>query len=795
MIPLLKFVLLPARKGNIRHSGGYFRYSLTLSLLVSCIPGLMIGIGIYGTVTGRMENDLQRMHQSQIAQRAQYVDDELAALESTFAHWAFDPAFDKPLQNLDVVEHYEQVRGLSRTLLVFGSSHPLIGKTELYLRKPQPFVMNAERYTLLTGGDSTKPYEKWLSFRQWTFWTQEMPDAAGKTDDGGPISLVNRLPGLSGDPLGLLVATLDRAKLADLLQTMTPYSGGVTFLLTEEGGWVATGGSGDTALEQTLREEALRKGGLPGAFLFTFKNRTYSVYIGQWKRLGTAWTYVSAAPLTAITAPVLSLSKAIVAISGGGLLLALLLSWMGSVRLYSPWKKMTHESETLRDRLERQLPLVRESFLLQLAQGRLLPLSDAEVRERFAQLGWELDGERFAAMSLQLRRSAGSGRGMAARDEEMLAFASLELVKELRADWHPIRVEAFHDGGLSVALLLLIPECYEEAFARAELRRIGTELIDSANRILNVKATLSISKTVSSADRIHLIFEEARQAFGFRPVKEHSPLIDMDQLDQSDWPREFRYPFALEKEVVHAVRAGLEEEAVANAQRFMEELSGGGSTELTVQYGMLQLLGSVQHAMLELGVNPVRLSGGANLFAELSRLKEAEEMLAWFHTRVIQVSIEEINSRNQGLFKLTVEQLLSYLRENYMLDISLDELAEKASVSTYTLSRAFKETLGVNFIEYLTQIRLERAKELLVESDMKINGIAEKVGYQPSYFNRIFKKAVGMTPNQYRNLRNRGQIASAPQENREREGRELSCERPTSSFCDGPAAWGLYRQV
>ena len=56
----------------------------------------------------------------------------------------------------------------------------------------------------------------------------------------------------------------------------------------------------------------------------------------------------------------------------------------------------------------------------------------------------------------------------------------------------------------------------------------------------------------------------------------------------------------------------------------------------------------------------------------------------------------------------------------------------------------------MNFIDYVTQHRMTKAKELLRESDMKINEIAESVGYQPSYFIRIFKKTEGMTPGQYR---------------------------------------------
>jgi len=68
------------------------------------------------------------------------------------------------------------------------------------------------------------------------------------------------------------------------------------------------------------------------------------------------------------------------------------------------------------------------------------------------------------------------------------------------------------------------------------------------------------------------------------------------------------------------------------------------------------------------------------------------------------------------------------------------------------LSYFFKEQTGENFIDYLNKVRIEKAKELLKDSSMSLSEIASQVGYSNAgYFNRIFKKIVGITPGQYRN--------------------------------------------
>lgn len=101
--------------------------------------------------------------------------------------------------------------------------------------------------------------------------------------------------------------------------------------------------------------------------------------------------------------------------------------------------------------------------------------------------------------------------------------------------------------------------------------------------------------------------------------------------------------------------------------------------------------------------------------------------------------------------KKAVAQLLSIIEHAYNQDISLDELAESLYLTPSYLSVLFKQETGQNFIKYLTNYRIDKARELLVSEDYKINMIGEMVGYaNSSYFCQIFKNYYGMTPMQYR---------------------------------------------
>jgi YesN/AraC family two-component response regulator len=124
----------------------------------------------------------------------------------------------------------------------------------------------------------------------------------------------------------------------------------------------------------------------------------------------------------------------------------------------------------------------------------------------------------------------------------------------------------------------------------------------------------------------------------------------------------------------------------------------------------------------------------------------------WMKAKVLAPYAEEAEARANAQLKRMVEQTVEYMHGHYMQDISLEACADLAGTTPYSLSKIFKQTTGVNFIDYLTNLRITKAKTLLRESDKKINDIAEAVGYQQSYFNRIFKKQVGVTPGKFRDL-------------------------------------------
>ena len=106
---------------------------------------------------------------------------------------------------------------------------------------------------------------------------------------------------------------------------------------------------------------------------------------------------------------------------------------------------------------------------------------------------------------------------------------------------------------------------------------------------------------------------------------------------------------------------------------------------------------------------------------------------------------------SDGQEERIINKIVRFVQSHLAEEISLSVLAEEFHFSTQYVSQLFKNEIGVNFLTYLTNIRMEKAKKLLLNTDLPIAEISEQSGYGDyRVFTKVFKKSEGVTPSQYR---------------------------------------------
>ena len=121
-------------------------------------------------------------------------------------------------------------------------------------------------------------------------------------------------------------------------------------------------------------------------------------------------------------------------------------------------------------------------------------------------------------------------------------------------------------------------------------------------------------------------------------------------------------------------------------------------------------------------------------------------------TQLLEKAIQQRNQISEKKYSSTLEEAKAYIDQNYAReDISLNTVAASVNVSPNHFSTVFSQETGETFIEYLTAVRMEKAKELLRSTSLKSSEVGYQVGYKdPHYFSYLFKKTQNMTPREFR---------------------------------------------
>lgn len=200
--------------------------------------------------------------------------------------------------------------------------------------------------------------------------------------------------------------------------------------------------------------------------------------------------------------------------------------------------------------------------------------------------------------------------------------------------------------------------------------------------------------------------------------------------------------------------------------------AGFSETAIPLRFGH-QLIGYLQTGQVFVGAGP-----DAERFAKTSRqlldwglktdLSRMEE--AWFHTKVLSKEQYEAMVRLINIFAqhlaVVGNQILvqernaeppavvrakQYIAEHQDEQLSLGQVAKAVNTSSFYFCKLFKKATGLNFTDYVSRVRIEKAKNLLLNPNTRISEVAFEVGFQSlTHFNRVFRKVVGESPTDYR---------------------------------------------
>lgn len=223
----------------------------------------------------------------------------------------------------------------------------------------------------------------------------------------------------------------------------------------------------------------------------------------------------------------------------------------------------------------------------------------------------------------------------------------------------------------------------------------------------------------------------------------------------NDIPTDIQYennhPEEAEKILLHLIKKGDVIRARVEADSYFEWLLANcNKNKLDIQTKVFELMIHIEEEAYSIGVKVYSFNNRGNYLKLMIELNDIAELKTWFLEKISEVCTNIITYKevqSNTIIKKAKEYIINYFHK----DISLDDVSREVDISPYYFSKLFKDDTGENFIDYLTNIRIEKAKELLLNKELSIKEIGIKVGYSdPNYFSRIFKKCINKTPTEYR---------------------------------------------
>jgi two-component system response regulator YesN len=235
-------------------------------------------------------------------------------------------------------------------------------------------------------------------------------------------------------------------------------------------------------------------------------------------------------------------------------------------------------------------------------------------------------------------------------------------------------------------------------------------------------------------------------------------------LEKKKLGTDWRYPLESERELMSKVKIGDRTGAKEILNSILGTILFHDPGDLGVlKARIIELLSILSRSAVEGGVDVnIMLERNLSYVTRIMRFDTQEDLCAWIGMALDEF-IELVYSSQDAKKVTQVQPAINYVDANYDKPISLAEVAKACHLSVSRLAHLFKEQMGITVIDYLTSVRIERAKQLLLATNQNCTEICFQVGYcNQSYFTRTFKELVGMTPRQFRARNQRRDKMSIP---------------------------------
>jgi Response regulator containing CheY-like receiver domain and AraC-type DNA-binding domain len=368
----------------------------------------------------------------------------------------------------------------------------------------------------------------------------------------------------------------------------------------------------------------------------------------------------------------------------------------------------------------------KQKFLFDILHG--ISIDDALI-EKMNVSGLDLDGKYIQLIMIDFKTRF--------FDLNMLDF-EVQLRDILKWDYEYLNLNEYQ----SVIMIKLS----KEPISKIEMSELGEKLKEWLKAKYSSEVCIVFSKLLNGIEAVSGEFYSLEQVLEYKFFYENNTVL----FSGEDTEYTYESEYSVDK-MIDSINQCIDSKEYNNIeeriQLLFEGFKANGNEEFSSNY--------VKYICAEMVKRMYKKSGNymeGNFKEDLERIYKGDSLNRIKEImRSIVKKVNTIEPFSDEANRKVIEVVIGIIKENYMNDISLESIAERVYLTPSYLSGLFKKKSGQSLLKYITSYRLEKAKELLQNTNMRVADIGEKIGYPNlSYFCMIFRNNYGMSPAKYR---------------------------------------------
>ena len=402
----------------------------------------------------------------------------------------------------------------------------------------------------------------------------------------------------------------------------------------------------------------------------------------------------------------------------------------------------------LQESYENSLPMLREVFLNDLV-SRGADLSG--VAPKLKEYGVDiLDARKWLAAVIHVEQVEQAEEQELYRHQELIPISVRKLVEDHLKTYGRFTVFNSAEG---ITLIAAVDGNNSET----GLITLLEDTCKESRRILGISITVGVGYSCDTLQEIRRSYQTAVDALGYRAIVGCGRTIYINDMEPVNRGK-LQFGAGEEAELTAVIKFGTKDQIGETLRELAVRMDDAKVHDNQYQVYMLTIVNCLIRLMQQYDLKMSGMFDSEDHYADIIKRICRRESFAEEMIPIACRMNEALNQARDNTTRKVIVEAKEYIQENYAdPELSVDVLCRHLHMSPAYFSTVFKKETGQSYVNYLTEVRLQKAEELLEQTDDKTYEIAQKVGYQEqNYFSYVFKKKYGISPTKYRGTRGNG---------------------------------------